>query len=82
VLSHLDQVDEAQLERMKKLGIYTGLHSRPLIQGALIHTALVFSNGSSPRFSSRSASPALGRRISLRNRSGWSRLIRQADSTM
>jgi predicted amidohydrolase YtcJ len=38
VLSHLDQVDEAQLERMKKLGIYTALHSRPLIQGALMHT--------------------------------------------
>jgi predicted amidohydrolase YtcJ len=36
-LSHLDQVSEAQLERMKKLGLYAGLHSRPLIQGALMH---------------------------------------------
>jgi predicted amidohydrolase YtcJ len=37
VLSHLDQVTDAQLERMKKLGIYAGLHSRPLIQGAQMH---------------------------------------------
>src|SRR5262245_22722044 len=37
VLSHLDQVTEAQLERMKRLGLYAGLHSRPLIQGALMH---------------------------------------------
>ncbi|HEY6821253.1 MAG TPA: amidohydrolase [Burkholderiales bacterium] len=37
VFSHLDQVTEAQLERMKKLGIYAGLHSRPLIQGAQMH---------------------------------------------
>ena len=35
--SHLDQVSEAQLERMKGLGMYAGLHSRPLIQGALMH---------------------------------------------
>jgi predicted amidohydrolase YtcJ len=35
--SHLDQVSEAQLDRMKKLGMYAGLHSRPLIQGALMH---------------------------------------------
>ena len=35
--SHLDQVNEAQLERMKGLGMYAGLHSRPLIQGALMH---------------------------------------------
>ncbi len=35
--SHLDQVSEAQLERMKRLGMYAGLHSRPLIQGALMH---------------------------------------------
>jgi predicted amidohydrolase YtcJ len=39
VFSHLDQVDDAQLERMKKLDIYAGLHSRPLIQGALMHKA-------------------------------------------
>jgi hypothetical protein len=36
-LSHLDQVDETQLERMKKLGISAQIHSRPLIQGALMH---------------------------------------------
>jgi predicted amidohydrolase YtcJ len=37
--SHLDQVTEAQLERMKKLGMSALIHSRPLIQGALIHNA-------------------------------------------
>jgi predicted amidohydrolase YtcJ len=37
--SHLDQVTEAQLKRMKKLGMYAQLHSRPLIQGALMHKA-------------------------------------------
>ncbi|TMG75994.1 MAG: hypothetical protein E6H75_09225 [Betaproteobacteria bacterium] len=36
-LSHLDQVTDAQLARMKRLGLYAGLHSRPLIQGALMH---------------------------------------------
>jgi len=35
--SHLDQVTEAQLERMKKLGMTAQVHSRPLIQGALMH---------------------------------------------
>ena len=35
--SHLDQVTDAQLERMKKLGMTAQIHSRPLIQGALIH---------------------------------------------
>lgn len=35
--SHLDQVTDAQLTRMKRLGMYAGLHSRPLIQGALMH---------------------------------------------
>ncbi len=35
--SHLDQVTEAQLERMKKLGMTAQIHSRPLIQGALMH---------------------------------------------
>jgi predicted amidohydrolase YtcJ len=35
--SHLDQVTEGQLERMKKLGMYAQIHSRPLIQGALMH---------------------------------------------
>ena len=37
VLSHLDQVTDPQLERMKRLGLYAGLHSRPLIQGARMH---------------------------------------------
>ncbi|NBR27097.1 MAG: amidohydrolase [Betaproteobacteria bacterium] len=35
--SHLDQIDEVQLERMKKLGMSAQIHSRPLIQGALMH---------------------------------------------
>jgi len=35
--SHLDQVTEKQLERMKRLGISAQIHSRPLIQGALMH---------------------------------------------
>ena len=37
VFSHLDQVTEAQLDRMKRLGMSAQLHSRPLIQGALMH---------------------------------------------
>src|SRR5262245_50664639 len=37
--SHLDQVTEAQLERMKRLGMTAQIHSRPLIQGALMHKA-------------------------------------------
>jgi hypothetical protein len=37
--SHLDQVSEAQLDRMKKLGMGAQIHSRPLIQGALMHKA-------------------------------------------
>lgn len=37
--SHLDQVTGAQLERMKKLGMTAQIHSRPLIQGALMHKA-------------------------------------------
>jgi predicted amidohydrolase YtcJ len=37
VYSHLDQVTEAQLDRMKRLGMSAQLHSRPLIQGALMH---------------------------------------------
>jgi len=37
--SHLDQVTETQLQRMKKLGMYAQIHSRPLIQGALMHKA-------------------------------------------
>lgn len=35
--SHLDQVNDVQLARMRRLGMYAGLHSRPLIQGALMH---------------------------------------------
>lgn len=36
-LSHLDQVTGKQLERMKRLGMTAQIHSRPLIQGALMH---------------------------------------------
>jgi predicted amidohydrolase YtcJ len=36
-LSHLDQVTPAQLERMKRLGVNAQIHTRPLIQGALMH---------------------------------------------
>jgi predicted amidohydrolase YtcJ len=35
--SHLDQVSAAQLDRMKRLGMTAQIHSRPLIQGALMH---------------------------------------------
>jgi predicted amidohydrolase YtcJ len=35
--SHLDQVTEAQLDRMKRLGMGAQIHSRPLIQGARMH---------------------------------------------
>jgi predicted amidohydrolase YtcJ len=35
--SHLDQVTQAQLERMKRLGMSAQIHSRPLIQGVLMH---------------------------------------------
>ena len=35
--SHLDQVTERQLERMQRLGMSAQIHSRPLIQGALMH---------------------------------------------
>jgi len=35
--SHLDQVTTEQLERMKKLGMTAQIHSRPLIQGVLMH---------------------------------------------
>jgi hypothetical protein len=37
--SHLDQVNAAQLERMKRLGMSAQIHSRPLIQGVLMHKA-------------------------------------------
>jgi predicted amidohydrolase YtcJ len=39
VFSHVDQVTDAQLERMKRLGMSAQIHSRPLIQGALMHKA-------------------------------------------
>ena len=35
--SHLDQIDEKQIERMKRLGMTAQIHSRPLIQGVLMH---------------------------------------------
>ncbi|MFZ9194195.1 MAG: amidohydrolase [Burkholderiales bacterium] len=35
--SHLDQITETQLARMKKLGMSAQIHSRPLIQGVLMH---------------------------------------------
>jgi predicted amidohydrolase YtcJ len=35
--SHLDQVSDAQLVRIKALGMNAQIHSRPLIQGALMH---------------------------------------------
>jgi predicted amidohydrolase YtcJ len=35
--SHLDQVTTVQLERMKRLGMTAMIHSRPLIQGVLMH---------------------------------------------
>jgi predicted amidohydrolase YtcJ len=35
--SHLDQVTDAQLQRMKRLGMSAQIHSRPLIQGVLMH---------------------------------------------
>jgi len=35
--SHLDQVTPAQIERMKRLGMSAQIHTRPLIQGVLMH---------------------------------------------
>lgn len=35
--SHLDQIDDQQLQRMKRLGMTAQIHSRPLIQGVLMH---------------------------------------------
>jgi predicted amidohydrolase YtcJ len=34
--SHLDQVEAADLERMKRLDMYAAIHSRPSIQGAML----------------------------------------------
>jgi len=36
-LSHVDQVTPSQIERMKRLGLTAQIHTRPLIQGALMH---------------------------------------------
>ena len=35
--SHLDQVTAPQIDRMKQLGMSAQIHSRPLIQGVLMH---------------------------------------------
>ncbi len=35
--SHLDQITPAQIERMRQLGMNAQVHSRPLIQGILMH---------------------------------------------
>lgn len=35
--SHLDQITDAQLARMRRLGMNAQIHSRPLIQGVLMH---------------------------------------------
>lgn len=35
--SHLDQVTPAHIERMKRLGMSAQIHTRPLIQGVLMH---------------------------------------------
>jgi predicted amidohydrolase YtcJ len=45
-LSHLDQAEAADLARMKRLGMYAQIHSRPSIQGGLmlkIHGERTFS---------------------------------------
>lgn len=34
--SHVDQITPKQIQRMKRLGISIGLHTRPIIQGALV----------------------------------------------
>ena len=36
-LSHVDQLEPQDLNRLRKLGIYLQLHSRPTIQGVLFH---------------------------------------------
>jgi predicted amidohydrolase YtcJ len=35
--SHIDQVNTSHLERMKRLGMSAQIHTRPLIQGSLMH---------------------------------------------
>ena len=39
VLAHMNQVDEEQLERMKKLGLYLALHPWTVINGGIMHAA-------------------------------------------
>jgi predicted amidohydrolase YtcJ len=36
-LIHLDQVNQGQVERMKKLGLYAAVHTRPTVTGQLFH---------------------------------------------
>jgi len=36
-LSHVDQLEPQDLERLRRLGLYVQLHSRPTIQGVLFH---------------------------------------------
>jgi hypothetical protein len=36
-LIHLDQITPAQVERMKKLGMYTAMHTRPTIMGGIFN---------------------------------------------
>ncbi len=37
VLAHVNQIDEAQIERMKKLGMYAAVHPWAVINGAIMH---------------------------------------------
>jgi predicted amidohydrolase YtcJ len=37
VLAHINQINEAQLERMKKLGMYAAVHPWAVINGAIMH---------------------------------------------
>jgi predicted amidohydrolase YtcJ len=36
-LSHVDQLEPQDLDRLRRLGIYVQLHSRPTVQGVLFH---------------------------------------------
>jgi predicted amidohydrolase YtcJ len=37
VLAHINQINEAQIERMKKLGMYAAVHPWAVINGAIMH---------------------------------------------
>jgi predicted amidohydrolase YtcJ len=37
VLAHINQIDESQIERMKKLGMYAAVHPWAVINGAVMH---------------------------------------------